>query len=491
MNSACVVAFAFAITIRLVSPFMKTAARKTTLKHRYHLIESGSGSQRRVDKERGIIHDVFLIGNRSSNNRFYPPETLREAAPLYESAPVNCDHPDDPDAPRSVRDRLGVIRNVRVTENGLRGDLHLIRSHPMADSVLESAINPALHKVWGFSHNADGECDVEGGKTIVRRVTELRSLDLVSDPATTQGLFESVQRTKKSAVESVAPARVRRGESIRRKHRKGNIAMRQTLKEWWVRTKPKLLKPAQKTVQRLFESGYMDEDAPMMEDDVESTMGADPSSDPAGEDVDPESALRAGFRSAMVAVLDDGTMDGKAKVARIKELIMTAERLMASGQEVPEQDEEVDAAVDGDEEVMEYDEEEGELLENEDCDEDEVMEGEASDSPFPATKMPAAVKNAKKVPESKQSLRRKVAYLQREKRSARLCRENGVECTAPLLEALTKLNSDAKRLALLESLKSPRRARNTSPLTEGRGGSNSNGDMSTEDFVKAITTVAG
>ena len=52
----------------------------------------------------------------------------------------------------------------------------------------------------------------------------------------------------------------------------------------------------------------------------------------------PDDALKAGFRAACQAVLDDEGLDAKGKLGKLKELLQTAEKLMASGADVPEED---------------------------------------------------------------------------------------------------------------------------------------------------------
>lgn len=69
----------------------------------------GSGPIK-VDKARGILYGVKILGTQSKNGRRYPVGTLKKAIPLYENAKVNIDHPDAKSIqPRSYTDRLGSI----------------------------------------------------------------------------------------------------------------------------------------------------------------------------------------------------------------------------------------------------------------------------------------------------------------------------------------------------------------------------------------------
>ena len=146
----------------------------------------------RIDREAGVIFGVKIIGCQSRNGRHYPNETLREAIPLYESSKVNLDHPDgDPRKPRSYHARFGIIRNVHLRENeGLFADFWFNPKHSIAEQLLWDAEN-APDNV-GFSHNVEAVVKKQSSPAIVEKIVAVRSVDLVADPATTQGLFESV-----------------------------------------------------------------------------------------------------------------------------------------------------------------------------------------------------------------------------------------------------------------------------------------------------------
>ena len=87
-------------------------------------------------------------------------------------------------------------------------------------------------------------------------------------------------------------------------------------------------------------------------DELAPPMAADMPVDAPAPDAggSPDEALKAGFRAACQAVLDDDSMDAKGKMVKLKELLTTAEKLMASGADVPEEDHD---EPDGDEAVEE------------------------------------------------------------------------------------------------------------------------------------------
>jgi hypothetical protein len=148
----------------------------------------------RINRESGILYGVKIIGCFSRNGREYPNETLRESIPLYENSKVNLDHPEgDPGKPRSYQDRFGVIRNVTLRENeGLFADFRFNPKHAVAEQLLWDAEH-APDNV-GFSHNVEAVVRREQEKTIVEKIIAVRSVDLVADPATTAGLFESAEK---------------------------------------------------------------------------------------------------------------------------------------------------------------------------------------------------------------------------------------------------------------------------------------------------------
>lgn len=149
-----------------------------------------TGESLRVDRARGVLRGVKLLGLRSRNGRRYEEGALRKAIGLYEGSKVNVNHPErDPLAPRDYRDRLGIVRNVRVeAREGLFGDLHYNPSHPLAEQLAWDAQH-APENV-GLSHNVLARTRREGGEVVVEAITRVQSVDLVADPATTAGLFE-------------------------------------------------------------------------------------------------------------------------------------------------------------------------------------------------------------------------------------------------------------------------------------------------------------
>src|SRR4051794_38825241 len=109
---------------------MKTAARP---KEPLLLTESAIRFTQplRVDRDKGVVYGVKILGWESDNNRAYTPEAGHKAvaARLYEDRKTYADHPDPADAakkkPRSVYDLTGKTFNIRAEADGVYGDWQL------------------------------------------------------------------------------------------------------------------------------------------------------------------------------------------------------------------------------------------------------------------------------------------------------------------------------------------------------------------------------
>jgi len=154
------------------------------------------GVEMRVDRHRGVIRGVKILGTESRNGRTYLPEALREAARLYyEEAKVNVNHPrGNPSAARDYQDRMGVLRSVAARPDaGLFADFHFNPKHALAEQLIWDAEH--MPENVGFSHNVQARTARRGDRVVVEAITKVESVDLVADPATTRGLFESTCET--------------------------------------------------------------------------------------------------------------------------------------------------------------------------------------------------------------------------------------------------------------------------------------------------------
>jgi hypothetical protein len=139
--------------------------------------------------DNGIVRRALLISPVSSNQRVYTADALRNAVAKYNTV-ANLDH----DWETSVANRFGYYDNATYDEatNRIYADLHFLKSHPFAAQFME-AVRRMPH-VMGFSHVAqcEGETNPDG-VYVISTIHDVLSVDIVADPATTGGIFESVQ----------------------------------------------------------------------------------------------------------------------------------------------------------------------------------------------------------------------------------------------------------------------------------------------------------
>lgn len=156
-----------------------------------------------VDREAGVIRNVLLCGVESANKRKYPwGKGLAHRKGMYERKGGYWGHGQS-DRP------LCWYENERTDEQGRpRADLHVFKSHPMAEQVFEAAERRSPNV--GLSHVATCKTRSENGWVVVEDVVEVERVDVVADPATTHGFHESTNKpgagmTIKKLLESLAP----------------------------------------------------------------------------------------------------------------------------------------------------------------------------------------------------------------------------------------------------------------------------------------------
>lgn len=144
-----------------------------------------------------VIRGVLLCGAASSNGRDYPARAFSgDRIKRYESKSVYLNHAVKPGQPRDFRDKLAWIENARHRSDGLPiGDIGFNPKHPEVESVLWAAENkPAF---CGMSHVAHCRFERKDGRDVVEEIVGVESVDIVVDPATTQGFFEQERTVTK------------------------------------------------------------------------------------------------------------------------------------------------------------------------------------------------------------------------------------------------------------------------------------------------------
>lgn len=140
-----------------------------------------------------VVQGVAVLGPRSDNGppggRHYTQQARGDVAELSEGAQVFLDHPENKSRGRvrSVNDLIGVLRNVRESGDRVRGDFVLVDHVDKLKRLAEQA-----PKAAGLSIRARGDVRRDGDREIVESVSKIKSVDLVSRPAATEGLAESL-----------------------------------------------------------------------------------------------------------------------------------------------------------------------------------------------------------------------------------------------------------------------------------------------------------
>jgi len=142
----------------------------------------------------GVVRGVKLLGLRSRNRRNYDTPGVRKSAiKQLAGARVFIDHPDTPSSPRSYRDAFGVVEDdvQYVPDRGYYGGIRYNPKHFLADQFIWDVKNNPSG--LGMSVNARliyGPKKDKNGDEVVESIEMIRSIDVVTKPATSAGIFE-------------------------------------------------------------------------------------------------------------------------------------------------------------------------------------------------------------------------------------------------------------------------------------------------------------
>ena len=183
---------------------MTTTAKPRTRVKSFQERSSAAGSHLEVSE--GIVTNVAILGQNSTNGRYYTETALDEAVGQYNGVPVNLDHADT-EGNRSVLSKVGVITGARkVKEDGgyrVRGDVKLYKNHVHAPFVSELIQDNAAGV--GFSHVVQGTSEeADDGTERVTGVKKVLSVDIVQNPATNRSFSESTEQSAMSQLKSFA-----------------------------------------------------------------------------------------------------------------------------------------------------------------------------------------------------------------------------------------------------------------------------------------------
>ncbi len=311
-----------------------------------------SGGKVRRDGPSPVIEGVLLCGPQSANRRRYRVEAFAgERVKLYDGRIVFLNHGKGSEAHgRDYQDKIAVVENARHRADGMPlGDLAVNPKHPYAETFLWDAEHQP--KSCGMSHVA--RCQTEPGADGWEDVTEILealSVDVVVDPATTQGLYESksdewisdkirtlmhegYEQDQAIAIAYHMAGRSRKDAKNhkRRESRRERVESRvrqpegvavftwKQLSEWVIRSPRSTIKTIERA-KRIAEQVGMDEPA----------LPAEPAAD-----ADPDETVTAGLKQAGHAAWDAclaGEMTLQELISKLKDLLKDHDKYSGGGE---------------------------------------------------------------------------------------------------------------------------------------------------------------
>lgn len=144
------------------------------------------------DAKNLIIKNTTLLGPISLNKRRYSEDVQQDAVALFEGVKAYMNHPPIGSVePRDLRDSIGTHHNVHVKEGKTYSDLHLLNNATVKDYILPILESKQTH-IAGNSIVARVVLErAKDGFDDVTKIIKVRSVDMVTEPGTTTGLFES------------------------------------------------------------------------------------------------------------------------------------------------------------------------------------------------------------------------------------------------------------------------------------------------------------
>ena len=142
----------------------------------------------RIDERYRLLRDVAVLGEVSRNGRRYSEQARRDAVRVFEGAKVFLNHRDSrfhPRPPHQVENYVGRLEGLRLDDDGVVRAKKLRVVNESHWSLLSSIArgDPA-----GMGLSIDGEGEMKDG--VVTSVKTGRSVDIVSEPAAVNSLFE-------------------------------------------------------------------------------------------------------------------------------------------------------------------------------------------------------------------------------------------------------------------------------------------------------------
>jgi hypothetical protein len=158
--------------------------------------EQVSFLQAQFEEDNGtrMIRNVAFLGAVSQHGYTYKQEAMQKGANLYNGVRCFINHPSKEEEQTGRRDLMklaGVTSNPRYEDGKIKGDVKLL-SDQYGQKFWDIA--HTMPTAASCSHVADGSMIEEGGEKFVDEISEVISVDLVVQGATTSNVFESAER---------------------------------------------------------------------------------------------------------------------------------------------------------------------------------------------------------------------------------------------------------------------------------------------------------
>jgi hypothetical protein len=159
----------------------------------------------RINKDSCRISGVSILRETSKNNslggkgRRYSEAAMESVARLVNNVKAYADHAGNRQLEatrgvRSVRDLIGYFTGGRVDGSKVTADLNYLESaKDWIEPLVEKMADKVGMSVWAFGPS---RLDRQTREELVEDISTLKSVDLVSEPGSTTGLFESSLFTK-------------------------------------------------------------------------------------------------------------------------------------------------------------------------------------------------------------------------------------------------------------------------------------------------------
>lgn len=132
-----------------------------------------------VNKNKREVRCMIIKAGMSLNRRYYGADVLRRAVSMYEGRKAYADHSENE---RSIREIVGIWKDVEFDE-AKQGVMATFRcsDKPLWNQI-EVTVDEGLPLV-GVSHDAFGKVEQADDHIIARELTEIQSVDWVTDAA--------------------------------------------------------------------------------------------------------------------------------------------------------------------------------------------------------------------------------------------------------------------------------------------------------------------